>query len=169
MMDIYEKKCVVIGGGRVAERRVRALLACHGKVHVISPDITGEFENWVQSGRLTWEARRYMPGDCHGAFLVLACTDDRKTNGLVAKEAGETGALVNVADSPDESNFIFPSTVRRGGLTFAISTEGKNPALCRRIRERLEDILDTQYEAIWEILRDAEDEREKSSNYRHKR
>jgi precorrin-2 dehydrogenase/sirohydrochlorin ferrochelatase len=96
--------------------------------------------------------RSYKPGDLKGAIIVVAATDLKKVNRKVAMEAGRVGALVNVVDDPEPSDFIVPSILRRGDLTITISTGGMSPALARKIRTRLEESFGEEYALLVSLV-----------------
>lgn len=151
-LQIAERKCVVIGGGRVAARKVSTLLACGGAVEVISPELVEELRGHHEQGKLTWLSRPYQPGDLAGAFLVIAATDDEEVQAAVYAEASAANQLLNVADVPQRCNFILPALVSRGDLVIAVSTAGKSPALARRIRKQLAEAYGDEYGTVVEIM-----------------
>jgi precorrin-2 dehydrogenase/sirohydrochlorin ferrochelatase len=151
-LDIAGRKCTVIGGGKVAARKVGTLLDCGGEVQVISPELTAELQELHQAERLEWRSRQYRQGDLAGSFLVIAATDDELVQKEVFSEAEKNGQLVNVADVPQRCNFILPATVKRDDLTIAISTAGKSPALARKLRQNFEKIIGPEYGALAEIM-----------------
>ena len=102
--------------------------------------------------------KEYKHGDLKGVFVVIAATDDTKTNERIAQEAMERGTLINVVDAPKLSNFIVPSYVRRGDMTIAISTSGKSPALARKIRTELEKKFSEEYAALALLLNEVRSE-----------
>ena len=136
-LNIKEKRCVVIGGGVVAEGKVVKLRDAGAKITVVSPQVTDGIQAAVQQGHIEWEAREYRTGDLQGAFLGIATTDVRSINDAISKEAEDLGVLLNVVDQPDQCSFIAPSIVNRGPVTVAISTGGASPALARKFREEL--------------------------------
>ena len=144
-LDVRRKKCVVIGGGQVAFRKIRTLLDCGASVTVISPVLHPDLSELANKKSIQVIRRSYKSRDLKGAFIVIAATGTKETNRKVAKEAGRVGALVNVVDDPEPSDFIVPSLLRRGDLTIAISTGGMSPALARKIRTRLEDSFGEEY------------------------
>ncbi len=150
-LDLRGRRCIVVGGGPVAETKAGGLLEAEAKVTVISPRLTPGLEALVAQGRVTHIARAYQPGDLAGAFLVISATDDRAVNRRVWQEATERGILVNVVDDPARCNFIAPAVVRRGDLTIAISTSGKAPALAVRLRQWLERVLGQEYARFLEL------------------
>ncbi len=131
------KDCVVIGGGRVAERKIRSLLKAGASVTVISPQITENIKRLVKKNKIKLLKRQYRKGDLKKAFLVVAATSSRE---LHEKIAGEFKGLLNVVDEPELCNFIVPSVVKRGPLTIAVSTSGASPAMAKTIRKELEDL-----------------------------
>jgi precorrin-2 dehydrogenase/sirohydrochlorin ferrochelatase len=134
-LNLDGKKAVVVGGGKVAQRKVITLLAAGADVTVISPSLTGKLRKALSGGRIRHIPRLYRKNDLKGVFLVVAATDSPETNRRVSKDAP---ALVNVVDVPAECNFIAPSVVRRGQLLIAISTGGASPAFSRVLRKELQ-------------------------------
>ncbi len=136
-LNLKEKYCVVIGGGRVAERKIRALLRAGASVTVISPVITKNIKSLVQKNKVKLLQRNYRKGDLKKAFLTIAATSSKE---LHAKIAREFKGLLNVVDEPELCNFIVPSVVKRGPLTIAISTSGASPAMAKTIRKEIENL-----------------------------
>ena len=136
-LNLAGKKCVILGGGFVAEGKVSALLDAGVKLTVISPQANRGIQQAAQRGDLEWQQRVYQPGDLQGAALVIAATNVWAVNQEVCQEAEGLGILLNVADDPDLCNFIAPALVKRGAVTLAISTGGASPALARKLRETL--------------------------------
>lgn len=151
-LNLTGRPCTVVGGGRVAERKVKGLVACEASVTVISPEITPGLAELHSRGELTWVERSYRAGDLAGAFLVIAATDDTEVQVLVHDEAERLGILLNVADVPDLCGFILPATVRRGDLAVSVSTGGKSPALARKLRLELEKKIGPEYRTLVDIL-----------------
>jgi precorrin-2 dehydrogenase/sirohydrochlorin ferrochelatase len=151
-LRISGKRCVVVGGGGVAWRKVRALLEHGASVEVISPDPCPELDKLAETGEIKLLRRRYQPGDLRGAFLAIAATDNRVLNRQVVKEAKDEAVPVNVADDPRNSDFIVPSCLRRGTLTIAVSSGGVSPALARKIRTRLERELGEEYASLVRLV-----------------
>ena len=137
-LNIDQQLCVVVGGGRVAERKILALLNAGAQIRVISPQLTKTLHKLASNGQIDWLARAFVPHDVRGAMLVFAATNKRQVNERVTLAAAESGLLVNVADAPDQCSFQVPAVVRQGDLTIAISTNGKSPAFAARIRKQLE-------------------------------
>jgi len=157
-LDLEARPCIVVGGGRVAERKVTGLLSCSAEVTVISPVLTEELQLQHANGTIKWLDRGYEPGDLGNAFLVIAATDDEETQKQVYEEAATSNLLLNVADVPQRCNFILPATVRRGDLAISVSTAGKSPALARKIRMELEKRYGPEYRILVDILGDVRPE-----------
>ncbi len=149
-VNLRGKKVVVVGGGKVAERKILSLLKARADVTVISPKITKKIENERCKGNLKLISRQYRKGDLDNAFLVIVATDCPVTNEKVSKDAP---CLLNVVDTPGLCNFIVPSTVNRGPLTIAVSTGGVSPALSRSIRRELEKEFGSEFAHYLESLR----------------
>ena len=139
-LNLQNRKCLVVGAGLVAERKVLSLLRSGGEVTLISPEATQANADLAQNNQITWHKRQFQPGDTEGMFLVCAATDLPEINTQVFKEAHEVYGinLVNVVDVIPECTFAAASVITHEDLTISISTSGKSPALSRRIREYLE-------------------------------
>lgn len=145
LTQLEQVRCVVVGGGEVALRKVRALLDSGAQVTVISPQLQPQLEEWRAAGQLHHEARPYRSGDLQGAFLVIAATDRRDVNVSVAAEARERGLLCNIADDPADSTFHTLGSVMRGDVLLAVATGGDSPALAAHIRRKLEATFGPEY------------------------
>jgi len=150
--DITGKKCVVIGGGEVAARKVERLLDCGAKVHVVSPLLVPELADLKERGRIGHIAGEYADEYLSGAALVIGATDDEEINASISRDAKARGIPVNIVDDPQKCDFILPSLVERGDLTIACGTGGNSPALARRLREELEAAYGEEYAALLDIL-----------------
>jgi precorrin-2 dehydrogenase/sirohydrochlorin ferrochelatase len=151
-VDLFEKICCVVGGGAVAERKVRVLLKCRARVIVYSPKLTAGLEKLSKAGKIVW--RRSAPGKefLRGVFLVVAATNNRLINSRVSQTCRKKNILVNVVDVPGESNFIVPSFVENKGLVIAISTSGQAPCLAKKIRKDLTKNFLPRYSGILKEL-----------------
>jgi precorrin-2 dehydrogenase/sirohydrochlorin ferrochelatase len=151
-LNLAGRRCVVVGGGRVAERKVRGLLDAGASAVVVAPEATDGLRALAADGALVWEKSRYERGHLDGAFLVFAATDDRAVNARVAADANAAGILVNCADAPEDGSFITPALVRRGDLALTVTTSGGSPTLAAVVRERLEAEYGAEWEAIAELF-----------------
>jgi siroheme synthase-like protein len=148
LLDLEGRRCVMVGGGIIAGRRVDGLLTAGARVTVISPRLTRTLAARAAEGRIDHEAREYRDGDLDGADLAFVATDAGEVNAAVAREARARGVWINAADDPARCTFILPALVRRGDLTVAIATGGSSPALARAIREELETYLTDDYATL---------------------
>lgn len=151
-VDLNGRKCVVIGGGAVAERKVEMLREFGAVVVVISPELAPSLKSLAANEQIVYIPGAYRPGMLDGAFLVIAATDDNDTNRVVSADAQEKNIPVNVVDDPDLCTFFVPAVVKRGDLTISVSTSGKSPALARRIREKLETDFGPEYGELADLM-----------------
>ncbi|HXG30470.1 MAG TPA: bifunctional precorrin-2 dehydrogenase/sirohydrochlorin ferrochelatase [Thermodesulfobacteriota bacterium] len=151
-LNLEGKRCIVVGGGPVAERRVLGLIECRASVTVISPKLTHRLRELSDSGTIRHIERPYRSGDLKGAYLVLASTNKHRINRKIGEEARAFGILANIATAPSLSDFTLPSVIRRGDFMVTLSTGGKSPALSRRLRIELEGIFGEEYGVFTEIL-----------------
>ncbi len=149
-LNLQDKKAVVVGGGKVAERKILALIKGGAIVKIISPDITTTIERLKKRKLLTHIKRNYKKRDLEDAFIVIAGTSSDEINKKIAQDAKH---LVNVIDNPVLCNFIAPSVVKRGPLTIAISTEGISPAVSKAIRKELENLYGAEFSMYLSFLR----------------
>ncbi|PYN90581.1 MAG: hypothetical protein DMD87_01290 [Candidatus Rokuibacteriota bacterium] len=144
-LDLRGRRCLVVGGGEIGERKARALLACGAQVTVVSPTATRGLAALALEGRIVERRRSFRRADLRGCALVVAATGDPAVDDAVAALARRARVLVNVVDRPESCDFILPSVLRRGELQIAVSTGGRSPALAREIRRRLEPLFGPEY------------------------
>jgi siroheme synthase-like protein len=162
-LEMKDRRCVVIGGGAVAERKVEGLVAVGANVTVISPAITEGLRDLLTQGAIRHVAREYQTGDRAGYDLVFVATDNSEINAVVSSEARSLRIWVNSADDPDHCDFILPAVIRRGDLAVAVSTGGVSPAVTRAIREELDEYFHADYARFVQIAGEVRKElREKS-------
>jgi siroheme synthase-like protein len=140
-LDLRERRCLVVGGGRIGERKARALLECGARVVLVSTALTPGLATLVAEGRLEHRARPFRRVDVRGCTLAIAATGREDVDRAVATAARAHRALVNVVDRPAHCDVILPSVLRRGELQIAVSTGGRSPALARKIRRSLEPLF----------------------------
>src|SRR5579859_2484648 len=150
-LNLQDRLCIVIGGGKVAEGKVDGLLAAAARVRLVAPALTPALEQLAREQRIEHLARAYRPGDLAGAFLAISATDERAVNEQVWQEANARSLLVNVVDDTPHCNFIAPSILRQGDLAIAISTSGKAPALAVRLREQIAPLVGPEYARFLEL------------------
>ena len=141
-----------MGGGQVALRKVKVLLEHKATVEVISPTLCPELQRLARSGAIKVLQRNYQTGDLKSVFMVIAATGETDINKNIAEAARMQMILINVADDPEQSDFIAPSYLRRGNLTIAVSTAGKSPALAQKIRAKLEESVGEEYNSLTNLI-----------------
>lgn len=151
-LNIESRRCVVIGGGTIAERKVVVLLQAKADVLVVSPELTSKLQELAAGNLIEHIAANYESRYLDKAFLIIAATNNQTVNKEIFEEAQQRGILVNVVDDPVLCTFFAPAVVRRGDLTISISTAGKSPSLSRRIREELEDRYGPEYGEFVRLL-----------------
>jgi precorrin-2 dehydrogenase/sirohydrochlorin ferrochelatase len=142
------KTALVVGGGKVAQRKIETLLEYGASICMISKNLTGKLRRLVEMGKIDYLGDKFEDKHLDGAFVVIAATDDEKLNHEISWIAQKRGLLINAVDQPPDCNFIVPSIVRRGDLILAISTSGKSPALAKRLRKKMEGQFGVEYEAF---------------------
>lgn len=150
--NLTDRRCVVVGGGPEAERKVEGLLDGEALVTVISPDLSDRLRQWAEANRLAWIPRTYQRGDLAGAFLVIVSERDPDATEPIWQEAQAEKALINAMDDVPHCTFVAGSVVRRGPLVISISTSGCAPALSVRLRQRLEQLLEPEYDLFLELM-----------------
>lgn len=140
--QLADKPVLVVGGGAVAERKTHSLLQAGACVRVGAPELTPALRELAEQGRITWLAGSFIPEWLREAWLVIAATADNAINAEVARLAHEQRLWANVVDDPEHSSFHVPAIVDRAPVTIAISSGGQAPVLARRIREKLETLID---------------------------
>jgi siroheme synthase-like protein len=146
------RRCVVVGAGRVAARKIDGLLEAGAAVHVVAPDLGPEVLAWRDAGRVTVDERAFQPADLDEAWLATAATPDPAVNAAVY-EAGEARRVfVNAADDPAHCSLTLMSVVRRGDLVVTIGTGGRSPALATYLKEHVATEMGPEWEVLLELL-----------------
>jgi precorrin-2 dehydrogenase/sirohydrochlorin ferrochelatase len=144
-LDLSGKTVLVVGGGRVAQRKIETLLRYGAEIRLVSKEVTGTLQKMIADGVVAYAGGDFDPNCLREVSLVIAATDHTEMNRRVSEEAKRLGLLVNAVDQPADCNFIVPSMVRRGDLVIAVSTMGKSPALATQLRKELEARFDGAY------------------------
>jgi precorrin-2 dehydrogenase / sirohydrochlorin ferrochelatase len=155
MMNLEGKRVLVVGGGKVAARKVGSLLESGALVTVVSPTVDRELEHLARESRIEWISACFEDSvlDRYSEVLLLfGATNSRETNLRIYRAAGERKIPCNIADVPDLCTFIVPAVFTRGDLMIAVSTGGSSPALARRIREDLEKRFGPEYATMTKLL-----------------
>lgn len=153
MLRLWGQRCLVVGAGDVAARKVEALLACKAEVVVVAPEVGEALQALAEAGQVRVHRRLFRPSDLAGCRLAIAATDRPEVNRAVAEEARKRGVWVNVVDEPALCDFAAPAVVRRGPVVVAVSTGGASPALAAALRRQLEEAVGPAYGVLAERLR----------------
>jgi len=151
-LDIANKRCLVVGGGEVAQRKVLKLLDCGAEVCVVSPQLSPGLLELAGEGRIVHICADYEKIHLTGAFLVIGATDDPAVNAQITKDARARGILVNIVDDPPQCDFILPALLERGDLVIAILTGGSSPALAKKLRVELAAQIGPEYEILVSVM-----------------
>lgn len=151
MLRTAAKRCLVVGGGPVAHRKVEDCLRAGLEVLVVSPSLAPPLRELLRQGRIRWREGEFAPRDLEGIFIVFAAAA-RAVNESVGEAARRAGVLVNVVDCPEWSDFISPAVWERGPVTVAVSTGGASPALAARIRDRIAGMVGDEVGEWAEVL-----------------
>ena len=151
-LRIEGRPCLVVGGGPVAQRKVRQLQDAGADVIVVAPTITEDLGDLVAEGRIEWRPRVYDTADLDDIDLVFTATDLDEVNVRVARDANDRRLFVNSADEPSNCTFFMTATVRRGPVTVAVSTGGSSPAVASYLRRRLERDLEVELAEVAELV-----------------
>ncbi|MBU0740756.1 bifunctional precorrin-2 dehydrogenase/sirohydrochlorin ferrochelatase [bacterium] len=138
MLAVHRQRCLLVGGGGVALRKLDGLLAHGAQVTVVAPEPIPAVEHLASLDRIVLERRTYTAGEAAAYSLVIAATDDREVNRRVYEDAERAGVWVNVVDDPPLCTFHLPARVQRGSLQIAIASEGEAPFAVRRLRKLFE-------------------------------
>jgi len=151
-LDLNNQNVVVVGGGEVAERKIKNLLICGCTIYISSPHLTPYLQQLVAKKKIHHIPYESLDTYMNNTFMVIAATDDTEVNSKIASQAKKHGLLINTVDQPKDCNFIMPSIVKRGNLQIAISTAGKSPALAKKIRKNLESMFGPEYDSLTDLL-----------------
>lgn len=155
LLDLKDRLVLLVGGGRVAARKLASLLQVGARVRLVSPRLCPEARRQVGAPGVELRERGFEQGDVEGAWLVVSATDNEDLNRAVARAAEAARVFVNVVDVPPLCSFIVPAVVRRGELTVAVSTGGASPAAARRLRQGLQKQFGPEWGDYLAILRAA--------------
>ena len=154
-LDLAGRPVLVVGGGRVAARKIEALKRTGADVTVVAPDAVGRI---ADDRSVDWRRRPYRQGELGAYRLVVTATDDPEVNALVARDGEAANVFVNSADDPENCSFTLMSVLRRGDLQVTVSTNGRSPALSRWLRLRLEKTIDSAHADLLDLLAGVRDE-----------
>lgn len=154
MLDLTGRRCLVVGGGEVAARKIESLLQAGAEVTLISPDVVPMIAAWATEEKVNWLQEKY-DRELHqveGYALVIAATNLPDVNLAVYEAVKAAGGWINIVDRPDLCNYIVPSVIHRGKLVISVSTSGASPSLAKKLKRRIEEVIGPEYESYLEFL-----------------
>lgn len=156
-LAVRGRRCLVVGGGAVAARKVAGLLVAGAEVRVVAPEVCDALQDLADDPGLavTVAHRCYEPGDLAGAWLALTATGDPAVNAAVRADADRARVWVNAADDPASCTFTLPAVIRRGPVLVTASTSGRSPALASWLADRLGDVAVPELATLAELLGEA--------------
>jgi siroheme synthase-like protein len=155
---VVGRRCVVVGGGRIAARKIGGLLRAGARVHVVAPRLVPEIEEWRDAGAVTVSQREFAPADLDGAWLATTATGDPTVDHAVYAAGQERRVWVNSADDPANCSFTLMSVARRGDIVVTIGTNGRSPALATWLRDHVREEMGPEYETLLEVLSEAREQ-----------
>jgi uroporphyrin-III C-methyltransferase/precorrin-2 dehydrogenase/sirohydrochlorin ferrochelatase len=153
-LQLRARPVLVVGGGRVAARKVDLLRRTGARITIVAPELLDELRELAIKGELQHIETVFAPAHVTGAAAVVAATGLTEVNAAVSAAAREQNIPVNVVDDPAISTFIFPAIVDRSPILIAISSGGQAPVLARRIREQMEALLPARLGALARFMGD---------------
>jgi precorrin-2 dehydrogenase/sirohydrochlorin ferrochelatase len=152
------RRCVVVGAGRIAARKIEPLLDAGADVLVVAPEIGAEIRAWADAGRLMVAERDFEPTDLDGAWLATTATGVPAVDHAVYEAGAARRVWVNSADDPANCSFTLMSVVRRGDLVVTVGTGGRSPALAAWLRRRFTQELGPEYATLLDVLSEAREQ-----------
>jgi len=140
-VSLKGREILVVGGGKVATRKVEKLLPFGGRITVVAPKVSKELKRLSKKGRIRLKRRRFLTGDLRNKFLVVVAADDEDLQRRIFKLCTKRGIFCNSVDNPRYCNFIFPALVSEDSLVIGVTTGGKASALAKELRRWLEENL----------------------------
>ncbi len=143
-VDISEKKILVVGGGRIALRRVKTLAQFNRHITVVSPELTQELQNLPEEGEIQWIRKIYEKEDLGDSDMVLACTNDSTLNETICRDGRERGMMVNNCSDKGMCDFYFPALIRQEDVVISLCSGGTDHRKVSRIAQMIRDLLKTR-------------------------
>jgi precorrin-2 dehydrogenase/sirohydrochlorin ferrochelatase len=144
-LNLKDRGVLLVGAGEIGLQKIRALLECEARIHVVAPEALPEIQEIARAGHIRWSVRGYETADLEDIVVAIAATDDRVLQERIASECRSRKILVNIVDVPPLCDFYAASVVSRGDVQIAISTGGAAPALAKFLRQKVEGVLGPEY------------------------
>lgn len=153
LLDLSNQRCLVIGGGSVATRKVYGLLNAYSNVTIVSPVLSNDLKKLVDDNSVQWIKSEYRKEYLTEASLVIGSTDSQEVNMRISIDAKAAGILVNIVDEPENCTFILPAICKKGDIQIAVSTSGAAPGISAYIRDKIDSFIGYEYEALVDVLK----------------
>jgi siroheme synthase-like protein len=147
-LTLAGRQCLVVGGGRIAARKIGGLVAAGAEVHVVAPEVSAEARRLAAAVR----ERPFRPGDCIGYRLVFTATGDEAVDAAVAADAEAAGAWINAVDRPALCSVLLPAVLRHEPITVAVNTGGASPSLAGWLRDRIAEVVTERHAEVARLL-----------------
>lgn len=157
MLDMREKKILLVGGGAIASEKLGRLLDCTTQITVVSPACSEKMDEYISRHNLTLHSREFLDSDLDGVDIVIAAVDSAELQEHIFAEARGRGVLCNAVDLPSYCDFIFPSIVRRDDFILAVSTSGASPALSKYLKRFFESLIPDTISDFLSMMREKRD------------
>jgi len=141
-LNLKGRNCLIVGGGKVAERKLKSLIKAEANVTLIAPKINAILQEMLEAGAYHYLDSTYQANDVNGFFLVIAATDCSETNFRIGADSESQAILFNSANSSEYSNFYPAAASKCGDIQIAVSSNGQNPYLAKKIRKYLDQKFD---------------------------
>ncbi len=148
-IDIKDKRCLVVGGGKVALRKIQKLIEFGAQIIVIAPNVISEISSL---DGIEIRYREFLDEDIENAFMVIGATDNSELNTHIFKLCNQSNILVNTVEDEEKCGFIFPALVHKENITVGITTSGKSPFYSKLLREKIEKMLEDKADECVDIL-----------------
>ena len=146
-------RILIVGGGKIATEKIEKLLDFTTSIEVIAPEISADMQRYIEAFGLRSYQREYIDGDALKYDIVIIAVDDLELQRRIYEETRKSRVLCNAVDSVDYCDFIFPSYLKEGDLTIAVSTSGASPAVAKHLRRYLQSILPEGIAAFLEEMK----------------
>lgn len=149
-VDLKNKKCLIVGGGRIAYRKILALLDFEADITVVAPSVINDIA--ILKDRIYIQMEEYKEKDLEGAFLTIAATNNSDLNGKIAADCRTRNILVNTVDEIDRCDFLFPAYIKKGNISIGITTSGHSPVMAGYLKKEISENLPDYYEPLIDTL-----------------
>lgn len=150
-VNLEDRKCLVVGAGSVALRKIKNLLDAKADITVVGRAAHPAVQDLAEEGAIKLVSRAYINEDLDDKYLVIAATNNNELHAKIYKAAAKKGILCNSVDDLANCSFIMPSILKRGDLSIGVSTNGTTPFLARAIRDYLGKVLTSEWDELIEF------------------